>query len=173
AIFDPTKLLWMNGEYIRKTPVPELIRLAVPFMKKAGLLTKDPSPEETARVETVVALEHEKIKLLSDVPHLVDFMLKDEVVYDPEAVEKVLKKPGASEVVKDLTERFAKLEPFTAQATEQACRAYAAEKNLKTSPVFHPVRVSVSGRTQGPSLFHMLEVLGREKVLARMREALG
>jgi glutamyl-tRNA synthetase len=173
AIFDPAKLLWMNGEYIRKTPVKELVQLAIPFMKKAGLLTRDPSVEELARLETVVGLEHEKIKLLSDIPHLVDFLLKDEVVYEPEALEKVLKKPGATGVVADLAERFTKLEPFTAQMTEKACRDYAAEKGLKTSPVFHPIRVSVSGRTQGPSLFHMLEVLGKPKVLERMKKALS
>jgi len=173
AIFDPAKLLWMNGEYIRKTPVKELVQLSIPFMKKAGLLTRDPAPQELARLETVVALEHEKIKLLSDIPHLVDFLLKDEVVYEPEAVEKVLKKPGASGVVADLMERFSILEPFTAASTEKTCRDYAVEKNFKTSPVFHPVRVSVSGRTQGPSLFHMLEVLGKEKSLARMKKALG
>ena len=173
ATFDPAKLLWMNGEYIRKTPVKELVRMAIPFMKKSGLIQRDPSSQESARLETVVELEHEKIKLLADIPHLVDFLLKDEVIYEPEAVEKVLKKPGASAVVLDLADRFAKLEPFTAQATEKACRDYAVEKGLKTSLVFHPVRVSVSGRTQGPSLFHMLEVLGKDKVLERMKKALG
>jgi nondiscriminating glutamyl-tRNA synthetase len=173
AIFDPAKLLWMNGEYIRKTPVGELVQLSIPFMKKAGLLARDPTPQELSRLETVVALEHEKIKLLSDIPHLVDFLLKEEVIYEPEAVEKVLKKPGASGIVTDLMERFSKLVPFTAQSTEQVCRGYATEKSMKTSLVFHPVRVSVSGRTQGPSLFHMLEVLGKEKSLARMKKALG
>lgn len=173
AIFDPAKLLWMNGEYIRKASVKELVQWSIPFMKKSGLITRDPSPEELARLEVVVALEHEKIKVLADIPHLVDFLLKEEVVYEPEAVEKVLKKPGASEVLSDLMGRFSTLEPFTAQATEKTCRDYAAEKGLKTSPVFHPARVAVSGRTQGPSLFHMLEVLGKKKVLERMKKALG
>jgi len=172
AIFDPAKLLWMNGEYIRKTSVKELVQMAIPFMKKAGLIEKDPFVSELAQLETVVALEHEKIKLLPEIPHLVDFLLKDEIIYEPEALEKVLKKPGAPEIVRNLMQRFSVLDSLTAQNTEQLCRSYAFEKNIKTSAVFHPVRVAVSGRTQGPSLFHMLEVLGKEKVLKRMKKAL-
>jgi nondiscriminating glutamyl-tRNA synthetase len=90
AIFDPNKLIWMNGEYIRKMPIPELVDRAMPFIKKAGFLNGH-EEERRSEIEAAVALEHEKIKHLTDVPGLIDFFFKD-VVYDPASVEKVLKK---------------------------------------------------------------------------------
>jgi glutamyl/glutaminyl-tRNA synthetase len=67
---------------------------------------------------------------------------------------------------------FKNLPEFTAASTEAACRDYAAKNNLKNGQVFHPVRVSVSGRTKGPSLFHMLEVMGKEMVLDRISKSI-
>ncbi|MBK8871424.1 MAG: glutamate--tRNA ligase [Elusimicrobia bacterium] len=168
AIFDPNKLIWMNGEYIRKMSIGELVDRAMPFIQKAGFLN---GQEESRRseIEAAVALEHEKIKHLTDVPNLIDFFFKD-VVYDPASVEKVLKKPDVPEVLKEAVETFSALPAFTAISTEEAAKAVALKRGIKNAAVYHPVRVSVSGRTQGPSLFHMLEVLGRERSLQRIRQ---
>lgn len=170
AIFDPNKLTWMNGEYVRKMPLSELVTRAMPFIKQAGYL-EGREESRRAEIEAAVALEHEKVKLLTDVPKLIDFFFKD-VAYDPASVEKVLKKPDVPGVLTDAAAAFKALEPFTAASTEEACKALAAKRGIKNAAVFHPVRVSVSGRTQGPSLFHMLEVLGKEKVLQRIAHTL-
>ncbi|MBK6880233.1 MAG: glutamate--tRNA ligase [Elusimicrobia bacterium] len=171
AIFDPNKLIWMNGEYIRKMPVRELVERAMPFIQKAGFMN---GQEESRRgeIEAAVALEHEKVKLLTDVPRLIDFFFKSNVEYDPVSVEKVLKKPDVSEVLKGAIETYASLQDFTALSTEEGAKALALRRGIKNAAVFHPVRVSVSGRTQGPSLFHMLEVLGRDRSLERMKSTL-
>lgn len=168
AIFDPNKLIWMNGEYIRKMTVRELVDRAMPFIKKAGYLN---GQEESRRgdIEAAVALEHEKVKLLTDVPRLIDFFFKAEVEYDPASVEKVLKKPEVPGLLTEAAAIYGGLPAFTAAATEEAAKGLAARRGIKNAAVFHPVRVSVSGRTQGPSLFHMLEVLGREKSVERIR----
>lgn len=170
AIFDPNKLVWMNGEYVRKMPVSELVDRAMPFIKKAGFLA---GQEEARRVEiaAAVALEHEKIKHLTDVPGLIDFFFT-EVVFDPGSVEKVLKKPGVVDVLKAAIQAYQALPSFTAASTEEATKAVALKLGIKNAAVFHPVRVAVSGRTQGPSLFHMLEVLGRERSLQRVQNTI-
>lgn len=170
SIFDPQKLLWMNGEYIRKLDVKELTRRSLPFLKEAKLVS-EPSPDEHLNyLMRCVALEQEKIKLLKEVPHLIDFLIQEDFQFDEKAVEKVLKTPGALGLVMELKERLANLSLFSAASTEKLCRDFAAEKNLKTSVVFHPLRVATSGRTQGPSLFHYLELLGKEKVLRRIEK---
>ncbi len=165
ATFDNQKLLWMNGEYIRKMTLEKLVDLAQPFLDQAGL---GGVPREG--MASAVRLEHEKVKLLSEVPGLVDFFFKD-VAYDPKAVDKVLRAPGAEKVLEDLGAVLAGLEPFSEKTLESRIRAFCDEKNLKTGQVFHPVRVAVSGRTTGPSLFHMLELLGKDKVLNRFESA--
>lgn len=170
AIFDPNKLIWMNGEYIRQMPVPELVDRAMPFIKKAGFLNGKEN-ERRAEIEAAVTLEHEKIKHLTDVPNLIDFFFK-EVVYDPASVEKVLKKPDVVEILKDAVQTFEALSTFTAASTEEAAKAVASKRAIKNAAVYHPVRVSVSGRTQGPSLFHMLEVMGRDRSLERIRHTI-
>lgn len=170
AIFDPNKLVWMNGEYIRKMPVGELVDRAMPFIKKAGFLNGQ-EDSRRAEIEAAVTLEHEKIKHLTDVPALIDFFFKD-VVYDPASVEKVLKKTDVVEVLKEAVQTYERLSLFTAATTEEAAKTVALKRGIKNAAVYHPVRVSVSGRTQGPSLFHMLEVLGRERSLQRIRDTI-
>ncbi len=171
AIFDPNKLIWMNGEYIRKMPLKELVERSLPFIKAAGYLN---GREEDRRgeIEAALALEQEKVKRLTEVPKLIDFFFKD-VEYDPASVEKVLKKTDVPEILKGAVEAFEPLAPFSAAATEESCKALALKRGIKNAAVFHPVRVSVSGRTQGPSLFHMLEVLGKEKSIARIQGTLA
>lgn len=166
ATFDPNKLLWMNGEYVRKMPVSELAALARPFFAASGL---DRVSKES--FERAVALEHEKIKLLADVPKLTDFLLWDEYEYRAEAVDKVLKAEGAAVILEELSKRLQSLEPFDAAQIEALCKALAKERGVKNGATFHPLRVAVSGRTEGPSLFHMVEFLGKSRALERIKKA--
>ncbi len=172
AVFDTEKLRWMNGVYIRNLTRDELIARTWPYLIEAGLVKAEADEALRKYVHAALMLEQEKLVVLSDAPGLIDFFLTDKVVYDPEAVEKVLRKEGAQKVVTDLRAIFSAMPSLTAENTEKACRDYAAANNIKTGTVFHPVRVSVSGRTKGPSLFHMLEVLETSRVLARMDQTL-
>jgi len=166
ATFDPVKLEWMNGEYLRKLDPERVLEQAMPFLEEAGLAG---APRE--RLLAAVALEREKYRLLTDVPKRVDFFFKD-VVYEEKAVSKVLQKDGAGDVLRGLSEALAGLEAFDEKTLEERIRAFAAERDLKMGKVFHPLRVSVSGRTDGPTLFGMVELLGKETVLSRIQDAL-
>jgi nondiscriminating glutamyl-tRNA synthetase len=167
AAFDPNKLLWMNGEYVRKMPVSRLAELAREFFPAAGLDKIDGKAFEAA-----IALEHEKVKLLADVPKLIDFLIFDEYEYRQEAVDKVLKAPGATEILEDMAKRLDALNPFNVAGIEAAARACAKDRNVKAGAVFHPLRVAVSGRTEGPSLFHMIEYLGKIRCQQRIQKTL-
>jgi glutamyl-tRNA synthetase len=166
AAFDPNKLLWMNGEYIRKTPPEKLAAMAKPFFKEKDI-TKVP---EKVYVQAVT-LELEKIKLLTDIPKLVDFLLWDDYEYREEAVMKVLRAEGAAGILEELTRRLAALEPFDVPGVENLCKTLAKDKGIKNGAIFHPLRVAVSGRTEGPSLWHMVEFLGKQKTLERIKRA--
>jgi nondiscriminating glutamyl-tRNA synthetase len=165
STFDPAKLLWMNGEYLRAMTVQQLAKRAEPFFSE-GL--KGASWDAYVKA---VELEQTKVKLLTDVPALVDFLLWDEYEYREEAVTKVLRAAGAKEILQDLAERLKTLEPFDAASIEAMCKALAKERGVKNGATFHPLRVAVSGRTEGPSLFHMVEYLGRERSLRRISKA--
>ena len=177
AIFDRDKLLWMNGEYIRKMGVAQLTEKSFKWLKGADLVNgafswDKVSEERKERIKKAVSLEHEKIKLLSEVPFLVDYMLKEEIEYDSRAVEKTLKKEGVLEILKSVKRCFIKLEDFSIVALEQGVREFCLRKQLKTSKVFHPLRVATSCRMQRPGLFALLEFLGKEKVIKRIEKSI-
>jgi len=172
AVFDMEKLKWMNGVYIRKLNRDELLERTWPFLVREGLVTTDAAIGLKDYVHQALALEQEKMTVLGDAPRLIDFFLKEEVQFDPESHQKVLKQQGAKDVLAGVLNEFSAIPKLTAENTEKVCRDYAKSHDLKNGQVFHPVRVAVSGRTQGPSLFHMLEVLGKAKVLSRMHLAI-
>jgi glutamyl/glutaminyl-tRNA synthetase len=155
----------MNGEYLRKTPVSDLVKLAGPFLEKAGLMVNG-----GPALEKAVALEHEKFKLLSEIPGLVDFFYKP-VEFTQKAMDKVLRAPGAKEVLLGLAEDLKEFSPFEDKALEERVRKFCADRSLKPGQVFHPLRAATTGRTEGPTLFLMLEVMGRETVVSRLKDA--
>lgn len=175
AIFDLQKLLWMNGEYIRKMKPDELTTEALPFIIKENLVQGGTDEEVKQWVENIltkaISLEQEKIKLLKDIPYLISYMLKEDLEnkdYEQEAKEKVLKVSGVKQILSDCRDRLVKLEDFSEEKIEQEVRSYAKESGKKTGEVFHPIRVAVSGRTRGPGLFVLLSFLGKERVLKRI-----
>jgi nondiscriminating glutamyl-tRNA synthetase len=162
AVFDPEKLKWMNGEYLRKLEPKKLFELAKPFLKPEWA---EKFGEE--HVFKAIALEQEKYKLLSDVPNLVDFFYED-VVFDEKSERKVLLKDGVTDLLSGITEHLEKLDVWNEAELEKAIRGFCEAKDIKTGKVFHPLRVSVTGRTQGPTLFGMLELMGKDMVIARL-----
>lgn len=166
AIFDPVKLNWMNGEYIRLHPKEELLELALPYLREAGLSVE----KSRVPLADLVELEREKYKLLTDIPSRLDIFLAD-VKYDAVSVEKTLKVPEAKKILEGITGAYAALGEFREAGIEAATRAFAKANAFKAGQVFHPVRVAVSGRTDGPTLFRMIEYLGREEVLKRLARA--
>ncbi|AKL98616.1 glutamate--tRNA ligase [Endomicrobium proavitum] len=174
STFDPAKLLWLNGEKIREKSVTEVFNLFIDWLK----YTNNEKIIEGWNIELLkkaITLEHEKIKLLKDIPSLVDFFFVKDVEFQEEAVKKVFEKSKetAGVVLKESAQKLPIQADFSADALEKFARDLAAEKGIGTGKVFHPIRVAISGRTQGPSLFHMMEVMGKEEVVKRISLAIG
>jgi glutamyl-tRNA synthetase len=163
AHFDLAKCDWFNAQYLQQMPMERYRALALPWLTKAGI-----TAEPTA-LDPVLALEKMKVTLLSEVPDRVSFFFTEEYAFDPAAVEKTLKKPGALERLAQLSEAYAALEVFDAATLEAKLKELAATLGVKPAEFIHPARVAVSGRSVGPSLYHMLDVLGQERVLARLQ----
>ncbi|HVM61998.1 MAG TPA: glutamate--tRNA ligase family protein [Verrucomicrobiae bacterium] len=156
ARFDVSKLTWMNGEYIRAMSLERFLELARPFTGGHD----DPK---------VLGLVKEKLKLLRELPSWTDYFFRDDYAFDPVAVKKSCSAPQTSERLAKLADKFAAVNPWDAAHLEPALKTLAGELGVKTGDLIHPCRVAVSGKSAGPSLYHMLEVLGRDRVLARLR----
>ena len=165
AQFDIEKCNWLNWQYLAAMSLEEFTDAALPFIEKAGI----PYGSRTALLP-VLALVKEKIKQLPETPNWLPYFFTEDFPFDPDAAEK-LRKPGALETLAALREGYAALTDWNAAALEAKLKELATARGVKAGELVHPARAAVSGRSVGPSLYHMLEVLGRERVLARMARA--
>jgi glutamyl-tRNA synthetase len=168
AHFDLEKCDWLNQQYILQMPVGELAERVEPWLTKAGV-----NFGSRATLLPVLGLVRERLKRLGDAPAWMEYFFNEDYAFDPEAVSKVLQKPGAAERLGALASAYQSLAGWTAAELEAALKAKALEAGVKAGEFVHPARVAVTGRTVGASLYHTLEVLGRERVLARMQRALA
>jgi glutamyl-tRNA synthetase len=170
AAFDPDKCFWLNGQYIASMPLERFRELSLPFMRAAGLPVDGATNDY---LDHVLASVKEKVKLLKDVPPWTAYFFTDDFPFDEEAVSKTLRVPGAAERLAQLGDRLAAMpaEQWGPDGIEAAFKELAAAHGVKTAAFIHPARVAVSGRSVGPSLYHMLVILGRDKVVARVGRA--
>ena len=175
-VFDRQKLLWMNGEYMRKAlreDPDRVVDLVADYLARHGLLQAPVGPEDRAYVRRVVEVLGERLKEGQDVLRYGDFFFLDLPRYEPQAVEAHLRGPEAVGVLDLARQVVEAVEPFRADALEAALRAAVAQRGLTMRAVVHPVRVALTGKTVGPGLFELMEVLGRERVLRRLQHAKG
>lgn len=167
AAFDLDKCYWLNGQYVIQMPLRRFRELSEPFIRKAGVVVDDES-----YLLRVLEIVKEKIKLFRDVPEWINYFFTEEFSYDPESVEKTLRRAGALDRLRRLAERYQALGEWRAERLEATLKELATALGCKTGELIHPARVAVSGKSVGPSLYHMLEVMGRDRVLNRIKRTL-
>jgi len=162
AQFDMKKFQWMNSEYIQRSPDAEWSRRF-----------RDTFPEATddAYLAQVITLMKPRVKVWADVATAAYFF-REEFPVDADAYAKRLGTPEARAQLAALTAQYANLPSFDATALETALRTTAESLGLKPADLIHPVRLAVSGQPGGPSLFHLLETIGRNRVLNRLNKAI-
>jgi glutamyl-tRNA synthetase len=170
AALDPDKLFWMQDHYMRRLSTDERVERMLPFLQEKGLAASPPTDEQRRIVATIDLACGERLKLLSDVVRYGEFALVDDVVYDKEAA-KHLGKEGAAEILRAARAALAKLEPFTVTAIEYVV-AEVREATGAGGRINHVLRAAATGRSVGPGIFDCLAILGREKTLARIDQAL-
>lgn len=168
AKFDFEKLLWLQGEYCRELPNDRFYEMCVHALAKAGI---DTNAFDVNYVKAALDTCKGKIKTFTELPAYGGFYFRDEITYDPEAAKKSFV-PENKPRVEKLREAFAKAEPFNAATLEAALKAVATELGVKAGVLVHPVRLACTGNPSGPSLYHLLEVMGKKKVMGRIEQAL-
>jgi glutamyl-tRNA synthetase len=169
ATFDPDKLHWLNGEYARALDDTEFEARGVAALKDAGVdLGRFPEDYVRGALQTCKG----KINVFDELPGYAGFYFRDEIPYNPEGVAKHFTAENKPRLQK-VRDTFAALTTFDAAAIETALKGAAGEIGVKVGALVHPTRLAVTGSNAGPSLYHLLEVLGKEKVLARIDKALA
>ncbi|MDD5706056.1 MAG: glutamate--tRNA ligase [Kiritimatiellae bacterium] len=166
ARFDQKKLTWMNGEYLRRLPRATLEAAFRERLAGAGL---SPDNLPAGQWEAILDQMIPRTKFFSEVPANCAYFFTEEYGFDPKAYEKRLKVDGVPALLEDVAAAFEALPAFTHESSEAALRALGEARGAGMGALVHPVRVAVSGSGEGPGLFEMLALLGRERVCARLR----
>jgi glutamyl-tRNA synthetase len=169
ATFDPDKLRWLNGEYARELSDSEFYDLAVARLKSSGVKLDD-YPEENVRAALQTCKG--KINTFDELPPYCGFYFTDDFDYNPEGVAKHFTAENKPRL-KAVRDALSALNEFDAAQIEATFKATATNLGVKIGAIVHPTRLALTGSNVGPSLYHLIEVLGKEKVLARIDRALA
>jgi len=164
AVFDRDRLEWINGEWLRKLNVDEVVRRLEIYLKDNGLKIDDAD-----YLAKVIQAMGNRVNKLKDFIEIGRYFFTDDFTYDEKGFKKRIY-PGVEVRIKKLITKFSELAPFDEENMESALRELSEELNCKAGELIHPVRLGVSGMTFGPSLFELLEVLGRGKVIKRLEK---
>jgi glutamyl-tRNA synthetase len=171
AVFSYNKLDWLNGVHIRRLPVDDLARRLAPFVEQSGIVLDTPEKQEKFR--RIVPLIQERIKTLADAAVLIDFLFIDIPMPARESlIGQKMDQAASLMALRETRELFEQLPTFDDVAMEQAMRALAQRLQLKPGQLFTIVRNAVTGKSVTPPLFGTISVLGREKTLARLDQAI-
>jgi glutamyl-tRNA synthetase len=172
ARFDLKKAEAINATHLRALPVEEFVARVVPYLAAAGLVQEPPTAEQDRVLRAIAPLAQERMIVLSEAVGLLAFLFVDEVEIDAAAAEKQLSGADAVEVLDAAAAALSSLADWTTAAIESALKtALVEELGRKPRQAFGPVRVAVSGRTVSPPLYESIELLGRERTLARLEAA--
>ena len=177
TVFDLRKFEWLNGQHIMALSNEELWTLAQPFLKRDGLIADGETggrPTDHAYALEVVGQLRERCRTLAEFAAQGRFFFTDDFDYNPKAVRKHWsKEPEAvTERLGWLHAEFEALVDFDLEAVEGVIRGLSERQGLKAAQFIHPCRIALTGEMAGPSLFHLIVVLGKEVCVDRLAKAL-
>ena len=161
ARFDLEKCKWVNQQHIAKLSTERFAELAKTFVHAENLPITDNNP-------AVIAAVKEKVRLLSEVPAAIDFLISDTAPTDKEAVAKAKANPNAA-LLSAVAEQFSNLTDWNADIAKNAIGEVATANGAKAGQLMFPIRVALSGRAHGPDLGDIFAILGKEKTVERLR----
>jgi glutamyl-tRNA synthetase len=173
ARFDLKKAEAINAVHLRALPVDEFVRRVTPYLVTAGVLPENPDESAVATLTAMAPMVQERISLLGDAAGMLRFLFTDEDSFapEPDSAAKALGQDAQPVLAASLTALSA-LPEWTTADIEHALKAALVDGlGLKPRKAFAPVRVAVTGRTVSPPLYESMELLGRERTLARLRKA--
>lgn len=168
AVFDTQKLKWMNNQYMKNLELDKVVDLALPHLVRAGRVTE----EDKEWAVRLISLYQEQLSYGAEIVELTEMFFKTEIAYDEEA-KAVLSEEQVPEVLKAFKEEVQALDEFTAENIKKAIKSVQKATGQKGKKLFMPIRVATTGQTHGPELPLAIELLGKEKIVARLESVLS
>jgi glutamyl-tRNA synthetase len=168
AVFDTQKLEWINAQHLKRLDEADRVRRVCGFLEGQG---HDLSGRSDEWRRVFVRALGDRLKTLADAADVGAFVLQDPPAMEPDAWAELLSRAGADARLAALADRIEALSAWTLEALEAATRTLAADSGVKAGEVIAPARVALTGRKAAPGIFEVMWLLGRERVLVRLRAA--
>lgn len=172
SIFDRPKLEWFNTQYLQKLPVEEILPYVEAELKRANLWDGSQAACDREWFARAVDLIRPRIRLLPDFTTWARAFFTDDFDYEPEARAKFWKAESLPNMLAKLADALAALPEWNHNACDAALRTLAAAEAVKAGLLINATRVAIVGRAVAPPLFETMVILGKDRVVARLRRAL-
>lgn len=171
AVFDITKLEWMNGQYILTMSDEELLNHLQPYLTTYGFVEQQEIESKHDWLIHVCRLMKPRLKTLSEINEKGRYFFLDDFEYEKDALSKHLNEKTLL-LIKNFSAELHRVQNFDAQSIEQTLRNFAKKNNVKAREIIHSLRVFVTGLEGGPGLFETLDLLGKETCMRRINKVL-
>jgi glutamyl-tRNA synthetase len=174
AVFDPTKLEWMNGQHLSRIPINELIAVVTPAIVTAGLANTQLLESRREWYVQLLELLRVRARTTQDIVRQAIPYFRDTIEYDPDAVQKVWRdRKETLAVLSKVHDTLTGLTTWSADDLETQLRSLAHSMGFKDGKLFQPLRVALTGLTVSPGIFDVLMMLGRDMALSRIKTAIS
>lgn len=170
SVFNPEKLLWLNGQYIIHSTPEDLADLVMPFLLREKIIRENQSLDKSWLAKAIVTLQ-ERAKTLIELADSLRYYISEEIEYNPKAKEKFLKGTNLASLV-EVRDSLKELDDFIAPEIEKIFLAIAERLQTKLGGIAQPVRVAMTGRAESPGIFEVIEILGKDTTLKRLDKAI-
>ncbi len=167
AVFNPEKLLWLNSHYITSMDQKEIISRLRPYLISYGLIKEDTVVDESWMGKVIASLK-ERCRTLIEFTSAARYFFSEDIETDPEAAKKFLI-PGNRGVLEDVLKGIESLPAFSETDIDSLFKIIMANRGIKMGQVAQPVRVALTGRTVSPGIFEVMDILGKDKIIRRLR----
>ena len=163
AVFDPEKLIWMNGQYLMRMTAEQIYPHLVPFLGDA--------PRPLDELRTIIELHKMRVRTLRELADqmAIYFVGDDAIDYDPDTVKKHIKGDDLAGRLSALHDSLSSTDPFDVATSEAALRKLAEAQGVSAAKLIHPLRLALTGRGASPPIFDVAVVLGKARTLRRLQ----
>ena len=173
GVFDIKKLQWLNGHYIMKQDLPARTKAVIPFLQQDGFLDAESPPARGAWLEKIVEAVGDRLTTLADISTYTSFFFTDDLAYDPKAVKKWWRKANTVDILQGLRDVLVSIDDFDRKPIENEIWAYLDGKEIKRIQGMQPLRIALTGKSVGPGLFEIIQLLGQKQVVERLDRAIA
>ena len=168
AVFDIETLNWINFQYMKKLTEPELLDFVMPFLEKAGYVTLPLSDEKRGWLEKVVWYVRDHLYFGQQVVENVKPFFEEPAPVEDAEIKAIIDAEDSHKILAAYAEALKTLPEFNEDSIKKCFKAVMKETGIKGKAAFEPVRIALTGQTQGPGLYTMIELLGLEETEKRL-----